>query len=278
MPEISDTWLKINYWFLTHKNDLRKWWVIVFLAIDIFFVIFVLTNTLIYLISIPRQDRLFYRMTSQTVSYQTVREKSKPSDLVIEDTQAVPAGYQNIDIIMKVKNPNEKWAAIGVRYKFNVDGNETDIFENFILPKEERFIFGFSVEYKAPAGSLPRKIEPIIDKINWQRIKDVRKFPDVKFEVNDIDYSFTEVTEERLKVVNLTASVKNNSIYDFWSARFDIVLYSNSKIIGVNQANIEKFKAFETKEIFSRWTDISENITEAVVTPNVNILDTRNFM
>ena len=275
MPEVSDTWLKINYWFLTHKKDLQKWWVIVFLAVDIFFIIFALTNILLYLISIPRESRLIYQMSSQTAAYQEVKEIGKPYDLEIIEVQAIPAGYQNFDIIMKVKNPNTKWAAKEIQYKFLIDGNESEIFESFVLPEEEKFIFGMSVEYISTVGATPNNIEVSIEKVNWQRIKDIRKYPEVRFDIDNIDYGFAAAN---INVINLTADITNNSIYDFWSAKFNIVLYSGSRIIGVNQSSIEMFKSFEVREIYSRWTNISADITEAVITPNVNILDTENFI
>jgi hypothetical protein len=121
MFDIGTFWLKINYFFLSRKDDLKKWWVIVLIAIDIFIIVFVFTNSIIFLIGISKQNQLMVAIAAESVDYQAIREQNKPQSLEVVSTTALLAPNNKYDLISLVRNNNKKadisMEIVGVEWK-----------------------------------------------------------------------------------------------------------------------------------------------------------------
>lgn len=275
MSEISDTWLKINYWVLSHKSDFKKWWVIVFLAVDIFVIMFVVTNAIIYLITIPREKRLILQMVENQKSYQEYRQANQPQELEISSPELISIAANNYDIIVNVKNLNEKWAVKNIKYKFLVAGQETNLFESYVMPKEEKYLPAFSIDF---SGSSTSDVEFKLEGITWQRILDLRKYPEVNFKVENIQYKPVLLNKQNITIALVSASVENSSVYNFWQTNFMVILYAGNRVAGFNRVGLEEFKSFEKRQLEVRMPYAPPNVTKAAVYPEVNLLDSNNFM
>lgn len=275
MDEFSDIWLKISYWSLSHKNDLRKWWVIILLAFDIFVAVFIVTNLIIYFISISGGGRLMAQIIDNQKGYQEYRAVSGPRALEIAEPELISLGSNQYDLIVKVNNPNKNWAAKGVKYKFVINSKETDLLENFILPEEEKFLAAFSV---TSPSSTSYKVGFEMVEVNWQRIKDLRKYPETNFEVEGVEYASISVPDKKITIGQVNASVMNDSVYNFWRVDFVAVLYAGNRVVGINKIIVDELKSFEKRNIEFRTPNAPASVSKVLIYPDVNLLDSDNFM
>jgi len=275
MTELSDIWLKVSYWSLSHKNDLKKWWVIILLAFDIFVVVFSVTNFILYFVSIPSDRKLMTEMIDNQNGYQEYKATNQPKALEISEPEVISSSSSQGDLIVKVKNPNKNWAAENVKYKFVVNEKETDLETNFILPEEEKYLTAFSVNLNSTTSL---KVGFNIDGIDWYRIKDVRKYPETNFKIENIQYTPLSVPEKKITVGQVTASVTNDSVYNFWRVDFVTVLYTSNRVVGINKIIIDEFKSFEKRNIEFRLPYAPPSISKVLIYPEVNLLDSDNFM
>jgi len=274
MNEFSDIWLKLSYWSLSHKNDLKKWWVIILLAADIFMVVFIVTNFAIYIISMPRESRLMTQMVENQAGYQEYRITGQPQPLDFAEPELISTGSDQADLIVKVRNPNKNWAAGSIKYKFVVNEKETEVEENFIMPDEEKYLTAFSV---AKSGS-SFNISFITNAITWQRVKDLQKFPQANFKIENIQYTQLSVPERNITVGQVKAQITNDSIYSYWRTDFMAVLLSGNRVVGVSKLIFDEFKSFEKRNIEFRFLSAPSSVSKVSIYPEVNLLDTDNFM
>lgn len=272
MPEISDFWLKINYWSITHLKELKKWWVIVFLAVDIFIAVFALTNTIIYLLTMERDTGLVRDMASNVVDYSGYHQRISPQDIEVQNAVALSQGSKKYDLLAMINNPNANWAVTSLSFVFTSSAGETKESSSFLMPNESKYLTFLGQTYEKPPSDL--KLE--IRNIKWQRIKDMASFPVLDFKIENLQIIplSTSTGENVLKV---TADVANASIYGFWQAKFAVILKSGDQVVGINYVTLNEFKAFEKKILISQRSNV-QSVTSAEIKPEINLTDQGNFI
>ena len=272
MPEISDLWLKINYWSITHLKELKKWWVILFLAFDIFIVVFAITNTLIYFLTMERDIGLVREMAKNTVDYTGYRQSTSPQDIEIEKAIALPQGGNKYDLIAIVKNINANWAASSFNFVYTSSNGETKESSGFLMPNESKYLTFLGQNYEKQPSDL--KLE--IRNVTWQKIKDTASFPALDFKTENLQIiPLSTATGE--KAVKVTADITNASIYGFWQAKFAVVLKSGNQVVGINYISLGQFKSFEKKTLISQRPNIL-SVTGVEITPEINLTEQDNFI
>lgn len=272
MPDIGAIWLKINYFGITHREDLKKWWVIILLAIDVFIVVFIFTNLIVYLVGLPKENKLIVAMAESPIDYRAVREKHTPWPLEIATTAAIPLANNKYDLVTKVKNNNKNWALESISYIFSVDGQETEIMTDFIMPNSEKYLTAQRV-----SGSGQGKASFTINEVNWKRVDDMNKLPVVDFSIDNLEYSSATATDD-LTVHRVTAQVTNKAYNSFWQTKFIVVLYSADKIVGVTYVYLDQFNSGEKKSIYTQWNTVAGAVSSVTILPDINLLDQENII
>ncbi|MDP2684381.1 MAG: hypothetical protein Q8P20_04970 [bacterium] len=276
MPaDIESLWLKINYFFLTNRDDLKKWWVILLIAADVFIVVFVFTNSIIYIIGFSKQNDLILAMSRSPIDYAAVREESKPSSLEIITTAAIKNANDKYDLIAQIKNPNKDWVVESIKYKFVINGQATDSFTDYIMPNSDKYLTMLSTEASNNADNITLSME--IEEIIWEREPDINKLVNIDFVIENIEYS-TFTSAGGVQVNNVDAEVTNNAFKGFWQTRFVVVLYNGTKIVGVNHVYLDEFKAGETKNLKSQWSYLPASASTITILPDMDLTDIDNII
>ncbi|MFA5051776.1 MAG: hypothetical protein WC544_01790 [Patescibacteria group bacterium] len=275
MFDLSATWIKLNYFVLTNRQQLKKWWVLILLAVTIFGVVFVITNIVIYIVSLPRQNALVAAMADSQVDYAGLRIQTKPLALNVNEARALPVSAGRYDLVAKVVNSNKNWAATAVTYSFTVDGESTGEQTESVMPGSEQYLIAFNVSGPESASSVDASLS--LAHVTWQRVPDTSLLPQQNFTFSQVTHEpSTTLTGQR--TYRVTAQVTNNAFIGFWKAKFIVVLYNGGQIVGVNTVFLEKMLAGDTKSLYTQWDNLSASVTSVSIVPSVNLLDSANLI
>lgn len=273
--DLNTFWLKINYFKLTHVEDLRKWWAIVLIAVNVFVLVFCITNIILYVIDLPRQQRLMEAMAADTVSYQSIREANTPAPLRVVSTAAIPVGNGAYDLVAKVKNSNATWAGAAVSYTFTLNGQQTAPISDFILPDTEKYLVALGVK---SAGQDLGQVSATfaIDDVEWQRLPDKTVLQRTQFITDAVDFSVSAVVDTHL-VQRVTAQVSNTGYTSFWQAKFTVVCWQGGTIVGVGSTRFDQFRSGDVKSLHVS-VNVSSAPSRVEILPDVNTLDADNLI
>ncbi|MFA5134481.1 MAG: hypothetical protein WC505_01680 [Patescibacteria group bacterium] len=274
MPDVSTVWLRANYYALSHRNELKKWWVIVLLAVAVFCVVFVITNITVYIIGIPQQTSTMVAMASSQVAYGKIRIENQPVNPSVGAATAVQMTTGAYDLIVPVHNPNRNWAINEIAYKFTVNATETEVATDFIMPNSRKILTVRNVQ--SPFSPSQIAVTVSIESISWKRIDNVAALPSLDFTIENIKQSMSNVGGIPYYLV--TADVTNNSFTSFWSTKFVTLLYSGDAIVGVHYTYLEPFNTSEKKSIYAQFDSVQTSVTSVSIEPDINLLDTENIV
>ncbi len=273
MADGKDIWLKVNYWRLAHAKELMRWWVIVFLAIDVFVVVFAATNVGVYLLTSRRNAALILSIRDDHVAYQQLRNQLAPQQLQVGNAQVLASGPGTYDILTRIENPNTQWAASKVGYTVSVDGAQVAEGDTYALAGRTAYVPIFAVQSK----SKPNSVQFAITNITWQRVTSGVSAILDDFKVRDAAY-VTHAISTGGTSGSVTATVRNQGVHSFWRARFVVLLLNGSTIVGVRQVYIEQFRSLADRPLNVVWTSAPSGASQVQIIPDVNVLDKENFM
>ncbi|MFH0755550.1 MAG: hypothetical protein V1910_02695 [bacterium] len=273
---LSEKQFKFAYWFLVHKKKIRSSIVIGLIILNIILISILTFKIVFYFKDQKNYQTIVNSLSKNLIDYGVLREKNKPKDLSVLLTESVIPNRQKYDVISQVENLNSQWAA-QYDYQFILDGREGKVKTNFILPNEKKFLldFGFESLTKNPA------VELKIKNVQWKRTRYLSKIPKIQFEVKNVKYfpigiQITSDKKSSWNQVNFEAI--NNSSYGIWETFFKVILYQGKKIVGVNTISAKQFLSKEKRSLSTNWVNFLPSVTEVFIEPEVNTLDSKNFM
>lgn len=276
MTELSDKQLRIGIWWVTHRDQLKKWWVILLAVGDILLFLYLLFNTVIILLSWTKFTSLPYQIGQPVVDFKSYQQKNAPQALRIISTKyiRVPEENEQYHLLAEVQNPNERWSVPLLDYHFTVDGVDLEQKKSYFLPNEQRFL----IQYNAESKNVKPVVKFIIEDVSWHREEKPEKTSSLAFEIKNPQTTLIPLlTNSRsspaLYSTRVTAEVTNKSVYNFWQVKFVVVLYQGREPIAVNEITLEKFLTQETREIGVSWKEAYPSISKVTIIPEVNILD-----
>jgi len=273
MPDINTLWLKINYFGISHRSDIKKWWVMILLAVDVFIIIFIVTNLIVYLLNLTRGQQLIISIASSPLDYRTARTQRTPQPLITTSTAALAAGDGTYDVVAKVQNTNRSWAAERVSYVFSIGGQETESATDFIMPGAEKYLTALGARSTTAAAS--SAVSLTIQDVQWKRVDSAEKLPPVDFAIDEITYS-PLVSPDGSSAYRVTAEVTNRGYDSFWQTRFIVLL--GDRLVGINYVYFDQFKTRETMFLSAQWESVSGTVSNVAIVPDINVLNADNII
>lgn len=272
VSEVSDTELKFGGWFITYKSLLKKIGIGLLIAVDVFFIVYVLISSFI------TADYLFVqykRMINSMLSLNPNYEYFTPNPvqpLAILDTYVI-SNNNYYDFVAEVRNSNTDWAVESVTYRFTTENNQTPEATSFVLPNDTKnlMVLGYEAETTVSGADLE-----IID-IQYQRVRNFDEVEQLKTEIliNDpvfVSDSVSDITE-KIPVSEARFNVENTSINSYWDVGFEILLYRGNRVIGANYMQINSLAAKESRDLRVKWYNNVGAVSRVEVNPNVNFVD-----
>ncbi len=286
MPEEDLTLeqLKFAQWYLSHKKQLLKILTGFLIILNIIIWGIASYQFIIYLRLSKSHQEMLRGLTIERIDYVKLHSRFQPDDLVISDESVIqtiailPGGKKlKYDFVAIARNPNEKWMVLSVEYCFVWDGGKTEIQKNFILPGEKKYLFVLGKEIT----KVPRNIQLELVKIDWRRIRPNQQTPlEILPEllIKDTKLTYVVPEEKMVSLPKISFSIVNQSVYNFWQLNLVIVLYRNSKIVGINALPVKYLKNGETKSMELIWGTTAPLVTRIEVKLEINVFDPTVFM
>jgi hypothetical protein len=275
MFDLGTIWIKLNYFVLTNRQDLKKWWVLILIAVAIFSTVFVITNAVVYVINLPKQDALINSIAASPLDYAAIRAEQKPLELTLADAVVLPASLGKYNAVVKATNPNKNWAATEVTYEFAIGGQSTGELTETVMPNAVQYLTAYNI--RGPDASSGVTASMSVKHVTWVRIPDPSTLPKADFAYTDLDFG-SSVTKTGLTVYRVTGQATNNSFSGFWRVKLQVVLLNDGAIVGINTVFLEKFLQGETRPIYTQWDAVSGSVGTISVVHAMNLLDTANLI
>lgn len=270
----EDFSLKFGYWFAVHRDQLRTWWAISILVVDVLLlVVFAVTFTS-YSFSTAKTVHGVSQMATPLVS-STLQSALTPVKLTVETAVAIDRGSGRYDFVAPVSNTNQLWAAVQVTYHFTY-GAQTSRDEKTILwPGMNAYLTEMNVALNTPASG--DSVRAVVTDVRWIHPTDPTLAKSITFPMSGSVIAPVAGTSGTTVGTRLSASLKNNSVYGFKSVRFIIIVKTGGTVIGVGDTIVEHFRPLESRPIEVTWLQSLPATAEAIAFPVLNIFDRGSF-
>lgn len=272
--QTDDFSLRLGYWTAQHRDQLRTWWAITIMLVDVSLLVYFVFTFATYSFSTVKTVRQVRTMASSFITPAS-RAVIAPLPLKIDEATVINRGSGRYDLIAPVTNPNRHLTAVDVSFSFKY-GEKTRVEHTTIWPGADSFLYQTNVPISAlPVGGVPT-VE-ILD-VRWQRPDNFKLYTgEVQFPVSNAQVRpVTGLTNA--SGTRFTATVKNQSVFTFKSLRLGVVLNVGGKPVAVGEVTVEKFKFQEERPIEASWLREIPTTTDVTVFPILNLMDSENIL
>lgn len=276
--KVSNFQLKLSYWYITHKLQLRKGLIILLIILSFIFYSYSVYKALMILVVEDkgfRQDLNY--LSADLINYSYFRQINKPQNLQISGFSALPGREGRYDFVAKIKNPNPNFVARRVLIQLIAGSEVTAEKTAFLYPGEEKYVAIFGQEVTPNTKPVLK-----IASVNWWRVHKFEEFslPRLKFEISEIEFKSARESGIRgeLPVSTLNFKIKNNSAYSYWQVGISMVLLGAGQVAGANYLALDQFVSGETRDIEMRWYESLPAIVKVEILPEVDILNPDSYM
>lgn len=265
---VSDLSLRLNAWVLTNRQELRKWWVICILGVNVFLFSAVLTQGLLFLFKFKDSSAITQTITASVAAVGQQTQAVAPKNLVAGAPVSVLHGAGRFDFVQRLENPNVNWFAVA-EVSFQGGAKTLPPVSVRLAPKTTLYAIALDVEPKSATG-VPQPTATLTS-VRWTR-QVVDPFANIKLRVENLQQAQVELTtgdQAKRTVTQVTGSVVNPSLYAIRGLRIGILLLREQSVVGVRTAivsvNPEATAAFSVE-----WEDVVSGVTALQAYPELH--------
>ncbi len=275
--------LQIGLWYVEHKKQLAyllKGFLVVISIVSWSY--FIYAFGLYFFKGQKEDDQMINEMVAINSTDSNLMKIMQAQNLKVGSVQILKSAIGQYDFAVKISNPNSKFYA-DLTYKFLIDNEELGPFNNFIFPKETKYLL--SIDNKL--NFIPRRAKLELINVDWSRINP-HKYPNweefyqthINFIIKDKKFIPAHSTKlsEKLPINSLKFTIINNTAYNYWEVDLNIILFSQNKIVGVNKYQLNEFRSGEEREIEMSWPGRMSRVDKIDIIPSVNILNNDIYM
>jgi len=267
---LNEKQIERHLWYIKNKALFKKIIIILLCIVILFFYSF----SILKFLTIKIQDNYEKNNYQETfINFQEWQEKNKPENLLIVEKNIISLKNNKYDIVIAVKNPNEKIAISKLRYQFVYNNKqESEEKETFILPQDTKKLINLNVESNQRIRSVELKI---ID-IAWQRLKssEIENLPSSIFLIKDKIINVNN--KDTRNWIKFTAI--NQTPYSWLESEFYISLRLGTKVVAINKVTIDEFYSLEEKSVETSWFYQIPSYVSLEIDADGNFLDPENYI
>lgn len=189
---------------------------------------------------------IYLLIKSETPPVNNGNQNEPKEDLIILSQSFILTTENNFDLVVKIKNSNNEWAAESFVYVFNLYDSANQLIgsrqgKSYILPQETKYI----IEQKVSSQKSISKIELKISNVYWGKIS---QLGGLELRVKNTEYQILEDGSNLF-----TGTVENKSSYDLDTIEVaGVLLNENNEIIAAGKTSMNTVLRNESRgfEIF----------------------------
>lgn len=272
MPDqqVSDLGLKLNYWFLTNRQQLRRWWVLVLLALDVFLLALFLTQGLLLVFRFRDSTNVVSTIAASMAAVGQAQAKIVPTAVAAGGVATTPHGQSRYDFSSRLENTNTTWSAV-VTVQFAGGAKPLTPVRVILPPKSVRYAMALNVEGPASAAT-PVGTMSIPD-VTWTRLTPAEAAEQIDVRATNITTGLrTLVTGENQQrtVTQVTGTIVNASFETLDGLRIAVVLTRGGATVGVGSTILSRIEAEQSLPFSVEWDTVIADIQQADVYPEVH--------
>jgi len=277
--QVSNFSLKISYWYVTHKLQLKKLVTIFLILLSVGFLGYsIFQATMILFVQDQDYRQALALLSTDLIDTNYFHEKNRPQDLELLGFTAIRGVESSYDFVAGVSNPNEKWLAQRVLAQLISGGEVVAQKEFLVYPGEEKYVAFFQQKDVDPNSAMIN-----LAQVNWQRVSDFANFsePRLNFVVSDVKFEPASQLglAGNLPISSLTFQIQNSTAYSYWQVGvYMVLLTSQGTVGGVNYYVLDQLRAGEKRPVEMRWYESLPPITETKIIPEVDIYSPASYM
>ncbi len=262
---ISVREMNIGLWFSENRRKITRFFTVFLILISAFFFIYSSYGYIIYFMSGTLDNQL---------ENQVMSPRNVTSEMVIAAVEKFK-NEDKTDLAVRLNNPNDNFSA-EFEYCFKQGDVDLSCARSFILPSEDTHILAMAVSSDI-AITAPTFV---VKDIFWSRVN-LHEIPDwaayqserINFEITNINFLGANKSglSENLKLNSLSFVATNNSAFSYYEVPFDILLYSGSRLVGVERHTAQNFMSSEERAIKISWAGDLGTVSRIEITPRINL-------
>lgn len=197
-------------------------------------------------------------------------------DIEIVSTNYIISGTNRIDLLAKIRNPNNDYGAGVLGYRFDIlDSKQEIVFsrsgQSYILAGQSKYLVWVGLEVKNNDIS---KINLTLDNIVWEKITDLKN---PRLVIKD---KKLESSSSRGVIATASGILVNESNYDFNAVDIAAILYDDKdNIIGLGRTELRTIISGEKRYFEINWDKLfNTKVSRLELEANTNILDRGNIL
>lgn len=270
---LGDATLRFHQWFLGHRSQLVKWWVIMILLLDAGILFFNVGSLTVYFSQNNRYEVLSVSMARNLKPAQALADLNAIEPEIIR-VAAIP-NQDKVDFVAQVKNKNADWTA-KLTYHFTVGPSSSETASGFIMPGQTRYLAILAQPMIDAAGNPP---ECVFDDLQWVRVTDRERLENTVFKVENVVIEPAAITPNTAKTFSrISAEIVNASLYGYWQVDIPVVVLENQIPVAIQNLVLRSFAPGERRTISAQWLNRLPSQSTADIQPVVDITDEANYM
>lgn len=276
-PVLNEKWLMRAAWWVAHKQQLRNGFAAVVLLVSGIAILYSAYGFGSYFIyGRANDERMVAQLVQSGVNHaavQLAQPLSIPTVVVLPGS-GTPGHY---DVLAKVVNPNPNWIA-DVKVNIATSDQPKGVDQTItMLNNDEQFLIGAGL-----ASSTGSTARASIANITWHRLRNVDDLNSRKPKFNVTAVHFVSSPELNISgnytLSQVTFNVENQSIYNFWSVDFTVVVMRGDAPQGAAITTLSKLLSNEKRDVTINFYGNIPTATNVLVIPYVNVADDGSFM
>lgn len=272
MAGTSDLSLKLSYWFVSHRQQFRRWWFIVLLGIDFLLIVYVAIALTFYISGTSEARQVITSMprTAISSSYKTGHQPMTPT---FSETFLLTRGDGRSDLAVRVQNNDTRWAGV-IHYTFTYQEQTIASGTSYIAPSAIGYLLGLNASLAETVQS--SAVTMTVSSIDWIFTS---SHPDAvmpSFLVGSTH--LTATTQSGSPATVVTSTVSNTAVVGWREVPVNVVLTIGDQIVGVNQFVVRNWESLADRTINVQWRRSFSSSVLVNIIPVANPFDRVNVI
>ncbi|MBI3963765.1 MAG: hypothetical protein HY341_02080 [Candidatus Kerfeldbacteria bacterium] len=272
MSGVSKLQLQLEYWFVTHKLEFRRWWNILFITFDVALTLYVLVTMALYLIWTARAIREVEVMATDVADFSVLQAQLRPQPVTALQVRAVASSDATIDLVAHVRNPDTRWTIRRLVYQFTVGGTALETQESYLLPGQEKYLTQANVSSTGAPGGVSFSTVSV----SYERARPNRPLPMVDIQFSDIRFDQPQLSTGG-RGMRVQATATNQGFFGFRTVQVRCVLFSDADPVAVAAVPVGEMRRGAAAPVTCSWLT-NTPVTNVILEAETPVFDSANIL